>query len=69
MKYTKDQLKFAQSYYAYHNCKITRDLEDYTEYKSVCELIKDEHEFKSWEQVNQFLKPASDYKSLADKYK
>jgi len=68
MLYTKDQLNFARSYAKHHNYKITRDLEDYEEYKQVCTLIKAQHTFTSWNEVNSFLKPLQDFKSLAAKY-
>ena len=68
MKYTNEELEFAKAYYNYHNGQITRDLEDYEEYKAVCQLIKDEHGFRTWNEVNNFLKGKADYKSLAKKY-
>ena len=67
-QYSVDELKFAKAYAKHHNYNITRDLEDYEEYKQVCTLIKAEHSLKSWSEVNTFLKPKSDIKSLLSKY-
>ena len=71
-KYTKDELAFARGYYNHHKGKITRELDDYDAYKSVCVKIRKAEGFSSysWDELNKFLanKTANDYKSLATKY-